>query len=467
MKVRTRFAPSPTGYLHVGSVRTALYASLYAKHHQGEFILRIEDTDRERSTQEAVQIILDGMQWLRLDYQEEPIYQSSRMDRYQEVIDQWLETGTAYRCNCSKERLDGLRQQQTEAKIKPRYDGHCRELGLSASDGPFVVRFKNPLDGEVVIDDKILGHVTYANSELDDLIIARSDGSPTYNFTVVVDDSDLQITHVIRGNDHLNNTPRQINMLKALGAQVPVYAHIPMILDSEGKKLSKRSGAASVLDYKEQGILPEALLNYLVRLGWSHGSQEIFNWDEMIEYFDLDKVSKSAARFDKEKLLWLNHHYMQTLLIEYIADLFAHYLAKLGVDLDKGPDIIELAEIQRQRYKTMSEMAEQSVYFYQDVTKYDEKAAAKHLTTKQQEILEYAKEQLTQLAEFEAEPLHEVIVQIGEHFNLKMGKIAPPIRVAVTGSTNSPSLNITLALLGKEKTIARIERALEFIKKWS
>ncbi|MBY0544953.1 MAG: glutamate--tRNA ligase, partial [Gammaproteobacteria bacterium] len=310
MSVRTRFAPSPTGYLHVGGARTALYCWLYAKRHGGQFILRVEDTDLERSTPEAVQAILDGMAWLGLNADEGPFYQTQRFDRYAQVIQEMLAAGTAYRCTCSRERLDALREQQTLDKEKPRYDGLCRDKQLPADTEPFVIRFKNPLEGEVLIDDQVLGPVVFNNKELDDLIIARSDGTPTYNFTVVVDDKDMAITHVIRGNDHLNNTPRQINMLKAIGATPPLYAHLPMILGDDGKKLSKRHGAVSVMQYRDDGYLPEALLNYLVRLGWAHGDQEIFTLDEMVQHFDIRDVNKAASAFNTEKLRWLNHHYL-------------------------------------------------------------------------------------------------------------------------------------------------------------
>lgn len=320
MKIKTRFAPSPTGYLHVGGARTALYSWLFARNLGGEFVLRIEDTDLERSTQAAIDAIMDGMNWLNLDWDEGPYFQTKRFDRYNAVIDEMLENGTAYKCYCSKERLEALREEQMANNEKPRYDGHCRDSHEHhAADEPCVVRFRNPQEGSVIFDDQIRGPIEFSNDELDDLIIRRTDGSPTYNFCVVVDDWDMEITHVIRGEDHINNTPRQINILKALGAPVPVYAHVSMILGDDGKKLSKRHGAVGVMQYRDDGYLPEALLNYLVRLGWSHGDQEIFSRDEMKALFSLENVSKSASAFNTEKLQWLNHHYINTMDPHYVA----------------------------------------------------------------------------------------------------------------------------------------------------
>ncbi|MFN7097490.1 MAG: glutamate--tRNA ligase, partial [Gammaproteobacteria bacterium] len=380
MNIRTRFAPSPTGYLHVGGARTALYCWLYAKRFGGQFILRVEDTDLERSTPEAVQAILDGMAWLGLAPDEGPYYQTQHFDRYKQVIQQMLHDGTAYRCTCSKERLEQLRDQQAQAKEKPRYDGCCRDKNLPETSEPFVVRFKNPLTGDVIIDDLVLGRVVISNEELDDLIIARSDGSPTYNFTVVVDDMDMQITHVIRGNDHLNNTPRQMNMLKALGVAAPLYAHLPMILGDDGKKLSKRHGAVSVMQYRDEGYLPEALLNYLVRLGWAHGDQEIFTLDEMIQYFDIADVNKSASAFNTEKLLWLNHQYIVHQPVEYVARHLQWHIEQLGWDVSKGPALTDIVVALRDRSYTLKEMAEKAVFCYRAPLIYDQEAYAKHVT---------------------------------------------------------------------------------------
>ena len=367
MKIKTRFAPSPTGYLHVGGARTALYSWLFARNHGGEFVLRIEDPDLERSTPEAIEAIMDGMNWLNLEWDEGPYYQTKRFDRYNAVIDQMLEEGTAYKCYCSKERLEALREEQMAKGEKPRYDGRCRHSHEHhADDEPCVVRFANPQEGSVVFDDQIRGPIEFSNQELDDLIIRRTDGSPTYNFCVVVDDWDMEITHVIRGEDHINNTPRQINILKALKAPVPVYAHVSMINGDDGKKLSKRHGAVSVMQYRDDGYLPEALLNYLVRLGWSHGDQEIFTREEMIKYFTLNAVSKSASAFNTDKLLWLNHHYINALPPEYVATHLQWHIEQENIDTRNGPQLADLVKLLGERCKTLKEMAQSCRYFYED-----------------------------------------------------------------------------------------------------
>lgn len=375
MKIKTRFAPSPTGYLHVGGARTALYSWLFARNHGGEFVLRIEDTDLERSTPEAIEAIMDGMNWLSLEWDEGPYYQTKRFDRYNAVIDQMLEEGTAYKCYCSKERL-ALREEQMAKGEKPRYDGRCRHSHEHhADDEPCVVRFANPQEGSVVFDDQIRGPIEFSNQELDDLIIRRTDGSPTYNFCVVVDDWDMEITHVIRGEDHINNTPRQINILKALKAPVPVYAHVSMINGDDGKKLSKRHGAVSVMQYRDDGYLPEALLNYLVRLGWSHGDQEIFTREEMIKYFTLNAVSKSASAFNTDKLLWLNHHYINALPPEYVATHLQWHIEQENIDTRNGPQLADLVKLLGERCKTLKEMAQSCRYFYEDFAEFDADAA--------------------------------------------------------------------------------------------
>ena len=380
MKIKTRFAPSPTGYLHVGGARTALYSWLFARNHGGEFVLRIEDTDLERSTPEAIEAIMDGMNWLSLEWDEGPYYQTKRFDRYNAVIDQMLEEGTAYKCYCSKERLEALREEQMAKGEKPRYDGRCRHSHEHhADDEPCVVRFANPQEGSVVFDDQIRGPIEFSNQELDDLIIRRTDGSPTYNFCVVVDDWDMEITHVIRGEDHINNTPRQINILKALKAPVPVYAHVSMINGDDGKKLSKRHGAVSVMQYRDDGYLPEALLNYLVRLGWSHGDQEIFTREEMIKYFTLNAVSKSASAFNTDKLLWLNHHYINALPPEYVATHLQWHIEQENIDTRNGPQLADLVKLLGERCKTLKEMAQSCRYFYEDFAEFDADAAKKHL----------------------------------------------------------------------------------------
>lgn len=456
MTVRTRFAPSPTGYLHIGGARTALYCWLYARHLGGQFILRIEDTDLERSTPEATQAILDGMQWLGLDYDEGPFHQTDRFDRYKEVLQQLIQEKKAYRCYCSKERLEKLRTEQLANKQKPKYDGHCRHL--TNADTPanqtFVIRFANPLDGEVRIEDQVLGLVVFQNTELDDLIIARSDGTPTYNFTVVVDDWDMKITHVIRGNDHLNNTPRQINMLLALGATPPVYTHVPMILGSDGKKLSKRHGAVSVMQYRDDGYLPEAILNYLVRLGWSHGDQEIFSREEMIALFDINALNKSPAAFNNDKLLWLNQHYFKTLDPVYIAQQLTWHMTAQNLDLRNGPPLYEIVLAQRERAKTLKEMAEKSQFFYQDVCLSDP------LPEEAIPALTQLHQQLQQLSEWTEVSIHQILQEVADAHTLKLGKIAQPLRLAVTGGTVSPPIDLTLRLLGKERVLARLEKAL-------
>lgn len=457
--IRTRFAPSPTGFLHVGGARTALYSWLYARRHQGQFILRIEDTDLERSTPESVQAILDGMQWLNLDYDEGPFYQTQRFDRYKEVIQQWLEQGKAYRCFCSKERLEQMREQQTAAQQKPRYDGHCRELNHHAEQASFVVRFRNPLAGEVIVDDQVHGRVVFKNAELDDLIIARSDGSPTYNFTVVVDDYDMRITHVIRGDDHLNNTPRQINMLYALDATPPIYAHVPMILGSDGKKLSKRHGTVGVMQYREDGYLPDALLNYLVRLGWSHGDQEIFSRQEMIELFDITSLNKSPAAFNTEKLQWLNQHYMKSEAVQRVIPELEWQMQHSGIDTSQGPKLADLIAVQAERSKTLAEMAAKSRYFYADI-QYDAELLKKHITPDLIPVITVLQQQLTELADWTDAAIHQIIEQVVAQFDLKLGKLAQPVRILLTGGTVSPPINATIRLLGKMKVIQRLQRAL-------
>ncbi len=462
MTITTRFAPSPTGYLHVGGARTALFSWLYARKHGGQFVLRIEDTDLERSSAESVNAILEGMTWLGLEYDQGPFYQTQRFDRYNEVIQQLMEKGLAYRCNCSRERLDEMRDEAMKRKAKPRYDGHCRNKMVDLNE-PHVIRFANPEDGVVVVDDLVRGRVAFANEELDDLIIRRTDGSPTYNLTVVVDDMDMNINVVIRGDDHLNNTPRQINILRALGQEPPKYAHVPMILGDDGARLSKRHGAVSVMQYREEGFLPEALLNYLVRLGWSHGDQELFTLDEMIELFDIDAVNKSASTFNTEKLLWLNQHYIKSSDPARIAHLLSPHMGKLGIDPSQGPDLVDVVRAQQERAKTLVEMAEISAFFYKDFAEYDETAAKKNLRPVAREPLEKALEALRELEEWTPENLHKLVEEVSESMELKMGKVAQPLRVAVVGRAASPGIDDTLYLVGKDASLRRIERALEYI----
>ncbi|KGQ71437.1 glutamate--tRNA ligase [Chelonobacter oris] len=463
-KVRTRFAPSPTGFLHVGGARTALYSWLYARHHQGEFVLRIEDTDLERSTQAATDAILDAMSWLDLHWEHGPYYQTKRFDRYNQVIDQMLEQGLAYRCYCSKARLETLREQQEQNKEKPRYDRHCLHDHTHQANEPHVVRFKNPTEGSVIFDDAVRGKIEISNQELDDLIIRRSDGSPTYNFCVVVDDWDMGITHVVRGEDHINNTPRQINILKALGAPVPVYAHVSMILGDDGQKLSKRHGAVSVMEYRDNGYLPEALNNYLVRLGWGHGDQEVFSRDEMIALFDLKSVSRSASAFNHDKLLWLNHHYIRELPTEKVAAHLAWHMQNQQINTENGPSLTYIVEILAERCKTLKEMAAASRYFFEDFSEFDESAVKKHFKAAAIQPLTLVLQKLTALSDWNAHDIHQAIEQTAAELELGMGKVGMPLRIAVTGGGQSPALDTTLLGIGKERSLNRIQNAIEFIQ---
>ncbi len=464
MTIRTRFAPSPTGYLHVGGARTALYSWLYARKHGGTYILRIEDTDLARSTAESVNAILEGMTWLGLEYDEGPFYQTQRSEHYRAALDKLLKEGKAYHCYCSRERLEALRTDQMARKEKPRYDHHCRDLKTPPPDVAPVVRFKNPLDGEVMVRDEIKGTVVFQNSELDDLIIARSDGSPTYNFTVSVDDWDMRVTHVIRGDDHLNNTPRQMNILKALGATPPSYSHVPMILGNDGQRLSKRHGAVSVMQYREDGFLPEALLNYLVRLGWAHGDQEIFSLDEMIKLFDIKDVHRAASAFNTDKLLWLNQHYIKTSDPAHIAHHLSWHMGRLGIDPTQGPDLVEVVKALRERAKTLVEMAEASAIFYKDFDHYEE-SALKHLSAQVAAPFSALRDGLAGLAVWEPPAIHQLISATATAHGLTLGKLAQPLRVAVTGKAASPPIDVTVHLLGPEKTRQRITRALAHIEK--
>jgi glutamyl-tRNA synthetase len=461
MTVVTRFAPSPTGLLHVGGVRTALFCWLQARRHGGKFILRVEDTDRERSTDEAVRVILEGMQWLGLESDEGPYYQTKRFDRYREVIGQMLEAGTAYHCYCTKQELDDMRAQQTARKEKPRYSGLCRNRTEPRPGVDPVVRFKNPQDGAVVVHDLVHGPVTFQNVELDDLIIARSDGTPTYNFCVVVDDMDMGITHVIRGDDHLNNTPRQMNMLAALGATPPVYAHVPMILGPDGAKLSKRHGAVSVLQYQEEGFLPEALLNYLVRLGWSHGDQEVFTLQEMAAVFDIHDVNKAASAFNPEKLLWLNQQHMVRAKPSDIAPYFRHQLGLIGLTTTDQALLEGVIVAQRERAKTLKEMAQNSRFFFEESVTLDPKAAEKHLTAEQAPLLTELRARLERLPDWTASAVHDALTELATERSLGLGKVAQPLRVALSGGTVSPPIDATVALVGRKRTLERLTRAIE------
>jgi glutamyl-tRNA synthetase len=459
MTVRTRFAPSPTGFLHIGGARTALFSWAFAKKHAGKFILRIEDTDVARSTPEAVQAILDGMNWLGLDYDEGPFYQMQRMDRYKEVIGKMLQDGSAYYCYSSKEELEALRESQMQQGLKPRYDGRWRPeqgkvLPAPPSDIPPVIRFKNPKDGYVVWNDLVKGEISIGNQELDDLIIARVDGTPTYNFCVVVDDWEMGVTQVIRGDDHVNNTPRQINMLKALGATIPQYAHLSMILGDDGQKLSKRHGAVSVMQYHEDGYLPEAVLNYLARLGWSHGDEEIFSMQQFCEWFDLDHITPSAAQFNTEKLKWLNAHYIKLADKDYLVKDITARLAQLNVAVTAAPDLSAVIDLYKERASTLNELAESIVYFYHKPV-IDQVAAEKHLVADIKPALEKLSE-LLRSVEWNAEAIHHAINEVVTEFQLKFPKVAMPLRVLLTGIAQSPSIDQVMALLSRDEVLARM-----------
>ncbi len=463
MSVVTRFAPSPTGYLHVGGARTALYSWLFAKSQGGEFILRIEDTDLERSTDQAKQAILDGMQWLGLAHDKGPYYQTQRFDRYNHFIDVLVAQGHAYKCFMSSEELDAIRAEQEKNGEKPRYPGTWRDRNDHPEGKTHVIRFKNPQSGEVVFKDHVRGEIRIANKELDDLIIRRTDGAPTYNFCVVVDDWEMNITHVVRGEDHINNTPRQINILKALGAPVPEYAHVSMILGDDGKKLSKRHGAVSVMQYRDDGYLPQALLNYLVRLGWSHGDQEIFSLDEMIEWFSLDNISKSASAFNTEKLVWLNQHYIKTLPAKEVAEHALWHFKEQGINLENGPALDEVIKVQADRVDNLKELASISRYFYEEFAEFDAAAAKKHLRPVAKDNLLAVQTKLAALSEWTPQSISDAINQTASELDVGMGKIGMPLRVAATGGGNSPSLDMTLALLTQQQVVQRINRAVDFI----
>jgi glutamyl-tRNA synthetase len=464
MTVRTRFAPSPTGYLHIGGARTALYCWLEARRKGGQFILRIEDTDRERSTQAAIDAILQAMDWLGLDYDEGPIYQTHRLDRYKEVAEQLVASGHAYYAYETKEELEAMREAAMAAGEKPRYNGAYRDADAGWRDDPNrVIRFKNPQEGTVVWDDKVKGRIEIANSELDDLVIFRSDGYATYNFAVVVDDWDMRITDVVRGDDHVNNTPRQINIYKALGADVPHFAHLPMILDEHGAKLSKRTGAADVMQYRDMGYLPHALLNYLARLGWSHGDQEIFSISEMQSLFDLADVNAKAARLDSAKLGWLNQQYLKSDDPEAVGQHLQWHLQQAGYELSKGPTPAELVIALRERAQTLKEIAEKSAIWFTPLTQYDEAAVAKQFKAEARAPLAEVRAHFAALTAWQPEPIHAAVKAAADALGLGMGKIAQPLRVAITGTAVSPDIGWTVYLCGREEALARIDTALAML----
>ncbi len=457
--IRTRFAPSPTGYLHIGGARTALFSWAFAKKLGGKFILRIEDTDLDRSTQESVQAILEGMKWLGLDYDEGPFYQMQRLSRYQEVAEQLLREGKAYHCYASREELEKMRETQRARGEKPRYDGRWRNSKQSSpKDVTPVLRFKNPLEGEVVLEDIVKGRVIVQNSELDDLVIMRADGTPTYNFGVVIDDMDMGITHVIRGDDHVNNTPRQINILKALGAPLPIYAHLPMILGEDGERLSKRHGAVSVMQYSEDGYLPEALLNYLARLGWSHGDEEVFDITQFIEWFGLDKISKSAAQFNPEKLLWINQQHMKHADDSRLTVLAKPFLERDGCNTENGPDLEKICNLLKERVNTVAELADAAVYFYRRLDPSPE-LANEHCSS--ENILHFG-ELIARLSNIEwtRESIAQTLKAFASEKGMKLGKIAMPLRVMVTGEAHTPPIDAVLELLGREEVLSRMQYQL-------
>jgi len=457
--IRTRFAPSPTGYLHIGGARTALFSWAYARRHGGKFILRIEDTDLERSTAQSTQAILDGMAWLGLDYDEGPFYQMHRLERYHELAEQLLRTGNAYHCYASKEELDVMREQQRAAGLKPRYDGRWRDSKKTPPVGVKpVVRLKNPSDGHVAFEDLVKGRIVVSNSELDDLVLLRADGVPTYNFGVIIDDLDMNISHVIRGDDHVNNTPRQINILKALGGALPQYAHVPMILGSDGERLSKRHGAVSVMQYLEDGYLPEALLNYLARLGWSHGDEEIFSSEQMIEWFDLASINCAPAKFNPEKLSWLNQQYLKTADNARLAELVTPFLETDGCNTTTGPDLLNVVGLLKERVNTVAELADAAVYFFRPLEPSTELKAL-HFSSEVRPAMIDLMGQLTS-AEWDRQIIHDSIKAAATKHGLKMPKVAMPLRVMVTGEAQTPSIDAVLELLGREETLRRMNNSL-------
>ncbi len=464
MTLRTRFAPSPTGYLHIGGVRTALFSWLYARRHGGDFILRIEDTDRARSTQASVDAILQGLEWVGLSWDEGPYFQSERLDRYQSMAEKLLDQGLAYRCYCTTEELDDLRASQVAAGQNPGYDGRCRHRHTPRAGVDPVIRFRMPDAGQLMVDDQVRGKVVFENADFDDLIIMRSDGSPTFHFTVVVDDADMEITHVIRGDDHLNNTPKQVNLIKALNLPVPVYAHVPMILGEDGSRLSKRHGAVSVLEYREQGYLPAALINYLARLGWSHGDQEIFSLAELIELFDIADVNASASKFNPDKLKWVNQQYIQVAdARDLIEDLRCNLVAE-GLDPDKGPALELVIEAFRERAISLREMAKSAHYLFRDFDAFDPAAAKKTLRPVIQKPLFELRNRLADLDDWHRDSIRAAVEATAAAFDLGFGKLGQPLRVALSGGSVSPPIDVTAELVGRQRALARLDAALSFIE---
>ena len=464
MTVKVRFAPSPTGFLHIGGVRTALFNWLFARNQGGKFVLRIEDTDLSRSTEESIEEILESMRWLGLDWDEGPFRQTERQEIYSQKVEQLLAAGKAYRCYCTAEELDRKRSEAQKAGLKPKYDGTCRERSDSPAGAPSVIRFKAPLEGSVVVEDLLRGKVIFDIAELDDLIVQRTDGTPTYNFVVVVDDSEMGITHVIRGDDHLSNTPRQCLLYDALNFQRPKFTHISMILGQDKSRLSKRHGATSALAYRDMGYLPDAMINYLARLGWSHGDQEIFSREELIKLFSFDSVNTSAAIFDADKLLWLNEHYIKSTPPEDLAKHLEPHLVKTEIlQKDHGLSLQEIARVipcLNERAKTLVEMAEKSAFFFRKEVEFDEKARNKFLTEDARPILEKVIAGLSSLDDFSTENIESLFKKIVEEKGMKLGKLAQPVRVALTGTTVSPGIYGVILLLGKEETLRRLQNVI-------
>ncbi|MEN8245922.1 MAG: glutamate--tRNA ligase [Thermodesulfobacteriota bacterium] len=459
----TRFPPSPTGYLHVGGARTALFNWLYARHTNGRFVLRIEDTDTVRSTQESVDAIFEALEWLGIAWDEGPYFQSQRFDIYQEYIDRLVASGHAYYCTCSSEKLEAMRAEAMEKGGKPKYDGTCRDLGLGKSDDA-VVRFKAPLAGTTVLEDVVKGNIVFQNDELDDFIICRSDGTPTYNFVVVIDDITMNINTIIRGDDHVMNTPKQMLIYKALDVPLPTYGHVPMVLGGDRTRLSKRHGATSVTAYRDMGFLPDAFINYLVRLGWSFGDQEFFTRDELVEKFTLENIGRSAGVFDQEKLLALNAEHIKATPVNTLATLLIPFLKQEGIEAEEGVFVESVIETLAPRSKTLKEMAQDAIFYYADTIAYEEKAAKKFLKAKALEPLDMLVAKLEQIADFTEANLEDAFRAVMEKSGLKLGKIAQPVRVALTGRTASPGIFEIIAIIGKDKVLDRLRKAVDFIK---
>jgi glutamyl-tRNA synthetase len=461
--VVTRFPPSPTGFMHLGNARTAIFNWLYARHMKGKFVLRIEDTDRERSTQEAIDVIFDSLEWLGVDWDEGPYYQTERLDIYNEYFAKLIETGYAYYCTCSPDEIEVMRKKAMAAGGKPRYDGTCRDKGLGSTDNA-VVRFKAPQAGTTVVEDVIKGNIVFQNDELDDFVLVRSDGIPTYNFAVVIDDITMNVNTVIRGDDHVMNTPKQILLYKALQSPLPVFGHVPMVLGDDRSRFSKRHGAVSVTAYREMGILPDAMLNYLVRLGWSHGDQEFFSRQELIEVFDIEHIGRSAGVFDTEKLLALNADHIQAKPTAELIQPLSPFMKDHGLTIEAGSFIERVIDTLKPRSKTLKDMAQQALFYYMEDIIYEEKAAKKFLKPAALEPMRVLIDQLAPLETFSEENLEAAFKAVMEETGLKLGKIAQPVRVALTGRTASPGIFEITSILGKEQVISRLQKAIQFIE---